>query len=361
MDSPSINPLTIQSSNTPVKKKETLLISLIVLVILSFLIFLVLIFVFTKQSQSNTLVISNQVRSIGLTVDKLVLSKGGFLIITPTISPADAIFRSGFLSPGVYTGFDIPNFMLPSPGAAQTPPVMRGYLYADTNNSKQFEYSDQPLYNFLGKPVSIQFNLTENLNPPLSCNAGFSDSFNGDSLNKTLWYAYFLNQQKEGNLVQTAKDNAVNNSSTTLYSKDKFTGNLAVEVDISSFAVDHGPDADYQATAELTIFTETDRIISVKWIKSFGQSYLTPNISKFKTALQERYPVVGDGPLKIKIVRLGTTAQIYLATENSDYQKLWDIPDVATDDLHVGFESYDFSPIPTLVTSVVSNLSVSCP
>ncbi len=352
------SPTQPQPPTSPRNYQTLLLITAIAI----FIVFLFLGFFlfFSLKSSRDNLIIADQTKSVGLSIQKLVLSKGGFLIISATISPRDFIFRSEYLPPGVYANFDIPNFILPGVSPQTGSFTMTGFVYEDTNGSRKFEDSDNPASNIFGKTISSRFILHDDIDPPLSCSHGLIDDFSGNGINRNLWYAYLWNQQKDGHLIQTAQNNIETNGSTILYSKNQFEGDLTVEVQIASYTTGFHEGQDYKTTAELTLFTLKDRVASIKWIKSNGASYLEPNIGKLKNPLNERYDLPFDAPLKLKIVRIGSMAVVYVATSNSDYQKLWDISDISTDNLHVGFESYDFSSTPTLITSVLDNFSVSC-
>lgn len=349
------------SQDTTSSKSHQKFLFVALLFVLSAALFSSMLLLFSYMRSGNSLLIADQTRSVGLTVERLVLPKGGFLLISSTISPKDAVFRSEYLPPGTYTNFDIPNFMLPGDGLQIGTISMSGFVFEDTNQTQRFEDVDEPARNIFGKPIARRFVLRDDSATSSACGQGFSDDFSGNVLNKSLWYAYLWNQPKEGHLVQTATGNKETNSSTVLYSRRKFSGDLVVEVDIVSYTPSAKKAQVYTATVELTLFTSIDRIVSVKWIKSNGTSFLEPHISKFKNPLDKRYDLPFDAPLKLKIIRLGSQAEIYVASDNSDYQKLWDLPGISVDDLHVGFESYDFSPIPTLITSAIDNFSVTCP
>ncbi len=96
-----------------------------------------------------------------IAIEKVVLPRGGFLVIYRLLSPGSSLTsvgNTGFLYPGTYTNFTIP-LSWNDPTTSIAGLLLVGVLYDDTNGNRFYDEQnvDREMKSPLGKPIGASF------------------------------------------------------------------------------------------------------------------------------------------------------------------------------------------------------------
>ncbi len=354
----------VQNTGSFWKPKMGLVIAVVIIFVLCFSIF-----VYQKIFQNN-LVVVDQALNPTLDIKKLVLNKGGFLIIDSIDILSARLYISEYIPAGTYKDFSVAY-----PGTAllfEDVNSLRAFVFEDVNGNQVFD-NEKVKSDIFGTPLLSHFVVKRGSAVPLACSNGFNDNFDGNTVNKDLWGSHILNTVVSGYLKQPAINNLTVGTSTILYSKKTFSGDVAADAKITSLDVSDGLNTEFVGTVEFEIFTSTNRVASAKWTKTNTDSFLTlgtnsgevlatdTNNATPSASIAQKYDVSANKPLSLKIKRVGTVATVSYLDDSGAYKDLVNIPEVPVDPVFVGIETADNSLVPHKITSTIDNISVSCP
>lgn len=111
---------------------------------------------------TSSIVIENQPIEDTITIQKLVMRSGGFVVIeAATVGyTGEGLARTDYIRPGSYSNFRIPyNLENLIAGGSQFFYPMRALLYRDTDGNKRLDEHDVLLRDILGYPNKSSFRL----------------------------------------------------------------------------------------------------------------------------------------------------------------------------------------------------------
>lgn len=291
--------------------------------------------------------IEDQDLGIYMNIKSLRLEKPGFLVVDIQNVPGEFVSWSGYLNAGTYKNFSLPVFFnLPLIDSLKTFYRARAFVYEDTDGDRDFDpKKDLFLRSVWGKPLVANFELTNSVVVVHTCSEGLDFSLSSSHLGST---------RTQDVIKLVATNNLLTDTATLFYNSQIYSGDLAIQSTLNTF------DTLGYGIYEMTMFTTTDRVFSVKLHKENGALYLTPEISKSAQKLNLRHDLNPSLPVTLKIQRLGSEAKVFVSQNSGAFEEIWTIPGVSIENLYVGLEASDVGQIPSQVTVEVSEFSLSC-
>ncbi len=313
------------------------------------------------------LVIADQNREVTLTIAKVYFPRGGFLVMDKAghKDPAEigeaqgrGLTQTTYLPAGEYKNISLSYVSTPLDTYPASSYEIRAVVYEDKNNNHKLDEADRTMRDILGRTIKKRFVLFQKSTPAVSCQKGFSDAFGGTDIDPTRW-AKSAQVSANNGLFQRAQYNGPDGGATTLYTKGKFSGDMAIEMEITAYQVEQEKTTGFAGRLEFIMETGHDRVMSVKWLKNEGGSYLVPALSFTTNIAPAPHPVNAPFPVRLRLVRRGGSGELWI-DEGQGFTRLWEFP-VSADDVYIGLLTADEGEAPQVVTSQVANISISCP
>jgi hypothetical protein len=306
------------------------------------------------------LVIPNQNRAFTIVVKKAHLPRGGFIVmnIRGVINYGlYGLVQSEYLPAGVYRDFEWTYVATSLDEHLNQSYKIRAVMYEDSNSNKQFDPQDRMMRNIFGQTIERQFVILQQETPSVMCQQGFSEIFKGNNMDRIRWAPSVQNVQNNG-LFQKAQYNG-ELTATTLYAKQRFSGDIDIQMQVDDFVVEKENANGYKGRVEVIFESQYDRIFSIRWVKDEKGSYLMPEGNFTTTQVFEPHFLSSEAGLRLQLRRKGIVGQVW-ADEGNGLNKLWEFP-VAADDGYMGILTADSGTNPQLVTSRISNIQIGCP